>query len=252
MACGTMRAVAPISIFLFVAVIFGCEDDPRTDVPSLAVPRASRAPALDGRPDEAVWQRAGRTERFVDTMDGSESAPETWARLLWDDTSLYIAFEVGDDHLRCTFEGHDAHLWEQDAVEVMIDPEGDGDGLNYFELQLSPTGLVFDTRFDRPRQPPPIGHAGFDSGLRGEAALRGRVNDDEADEGYTAELAIPWSAFRQGHPPIEPPRAGDRWRIALYVLDAQPGGQRGVGWSAPLVPDFHVPERFGRVTFEGP
>ena len=61
--------------------------------------------------------------------------------------------------MRCTLSGHDAHLWEQDAVELMIDP--DGDGKNYFELQLSPTELVFDTRFDSRRQPQPFGHATF-------------------------------------------------------------------------------------------
>src|SRR5687767_8544774 len=107
-----MRAVGRTAIFLSIAVIFGCgcEDDPRTAIPGLSVPRAGRPPVVDGRLDEALWQRAARTERFVDTMDGSESAPESRARLLWDDTSLYIAFEVEDDYLRCTFEGQDAHL----------------------------------------------------------------------------------------------------------------------------------------------
>jgi hypothetical protein len=33
------------------------------------------------------------------------------------------------------------------------------------------------------------------------------------------------------------------------VLDARSDGQLGVGWSAPLVGDFHVPARFGRLVF---
>jgi hypothetical protein len=131
----------------------------------------------------------------------------------------------------------------------MADPGGDG--RNYFELQLSPTNQVFDTRYDSRRVPQPFGHVGWDSGMRGVAVARGTVNDESADEGYVAEIAIPWTAFAHGSPPASPPRAGEEWRIALYVLDARPGGgQGGVGWSPPLVGDFHVPERFGRVIFE--
>jgi hypothetical protein len=87
--------------------------------------------------------------------------------------------------------------------------------------------------------------------MRGVALARGTVNDEGADEGYVAEIAIPWTAFAHGSPPASRPRAGEEWRIALYVLDARPGGgQGGVGWSPPLVGDFHVPDRFGRVIFE--
>jgi hypothetical protein len=36
-------------------------------------------------------------------------------------------------------------------------------------------------------------------------------------------------------------------------MDARPGGsQRGEGWSPTLVGDYHVPDRFGRVTFRAP
>lgn len=218
----------------------GCDDPPRTEIPLARVPRAATAPTLDGRLSEGVWASAARTEPFVDTMDGSEGAPRTHARLLWDDEHLYVAFEVDDPFLKCTFEGRDARLWEQDVVEIMVDP--DGDGRNYFELQMSPTERIFDTRFDTPRRPPPIGHVGWDSRLRGAVDARGTPNDDAADDGYTAELALPFRALG-----VQAPRAGQTLRIALYVLDARPDGQRGVGWSAPLVGDFHVPDRFGRV-----
>jgi hypothetical protein len=167
--------------------------------------------------------------------------------MLFDDAHLYVAFEVEDDFLRCTFEGDDAHLWEQDTVELMIDPDGDGEG--YFELQVSPTERVFDTRFDTVRRPPPFGHPSYASGLEAAVHVDGVPNDDEDDGGYSVEIRIPFTAFAEGSDPSPPPRAGETWRIALYVLDARREGQLGVGWSAPLVGDFHVPERFGRVRF---
>ncbi|MFK7992123.1 MAG: carbohydrate-binding family 9-like protein [Sandaracinaceae bacterium] len=219
---------------------------PRTDIPDYTAPRVS-APTLDGRLDDAAWSSAPETEVFVRTMDGAPGDPRTTARLAWDDDALYVAFEVEDPFLRCTLTGDDPHLWEQDTVEIMIDP--DGDGRNYFELQLSPTEQVFDTRYDARRVPQPFGHVDWDSGLVGATVVRGTVNDGEADEGYTAEMAIPWGAFQAGATPSSRPRPGDTWRVALYVLDVREDGARGVGWSPPMVGDFHVPDRFGRVTF---
>lgn len=238
------------SIALATLLLGGCTcgaPPPRTEIPTLLIPRASAPPAIDGRLDDAAWSSAARTERFVGTMDGSHAEPEVTARLAWDDDALYVAFEVADPLLRCHFEGHDARLWEEDAVELMIDP--DGDGRRYAELQVSPTNLVFDTWFDSRRSPQPFGHVAWSSELRSAVVTEGTPNDDEADGGWVAEIAIPWSSLE----PLGvsgPPERGDEWRIALYVLDARARGQLGVGWSAPLVGDFHVPERFGRVRFE--
>jgi hypothetical protein len=179
-------------------------------------------------------------------MDGSHASPGATARLAWDDEALYVAFEVQDTWLRSGFSGHDARLWEEDAVELMIDP--DGDGRRYAELQVSPTGLVFDTWFDARRVPQPFGHVEWSSGLRAAVTTQGTPNDGAPDAGYVVEMAIPWTAFEVLG--AARPRPGDEWRVALYVLDARERGQAGVGWSPPLVGDFHVPERFGRLVFE--
>ena len=220
---------------------------PRTEIPTLRAPRASAPPVIDGQLDDPMWSQAARTERFVRTMSGAPGEPEASARVAWDDDALYVAFEVADPLLRSRFDGHDAHLWEEDVVELMIDP--DGDGRRYGELQVSPTNHVFDTWFSARRAPAPFGHVAWSSSLRSAVSTEGRVNDGAADRGWIAEIAIPWAG-------LEPlgvrsaPTPGDTWRVALYVLDAREEGQLGVGWSPPLVGDFHVPERFGRVVFE--
>ncbi len=237
---------------LLLVPLLGCDScgpPPRTTLPDLDAKRRTGDIVLDGRLDEADWTHAQSTVRFVRTMDGMPGEPRVSARMLWDDEALWVAFEVEDDYLKSTFDPQtrDPHLWEQDAVELMVDPDGDGQG--YFELQVSPTGLDFDTRFDTVRQPAPFGYPSWESDLEAAIDLRGTVNDETPDEGYTVEMRIPFSSFAAGSDPAPPPAPGDTWRIALYVLDARPEGQRGVGWSAPLVGDFHVPDRFGRVTF---
>lgn len=227
----------------------GGEVRPEPSVPSLDARRAEGI-TLDGRLDEAAWSRTPSTGAFVDTMTGARAAFGAQAKVLWDDENLYVGFEVEDDYLKSSFRNRDDHLWEQDCVEIMVDP--DGDGRNYFELQVSPRNVVFDTRYDSRRVPQPIGHADWNAEIRSAVHLRGTLDDDEEDQGYSVEIAIPWSSFAAGNPPATKPSAGQTWRINFYVMDSREDGQRANGWSPPRVGDFHMPDRFGRVTFVAP
>lgn len=202
---------------------------------------------LDGKLTEDAWLNTQPSGLFVQTMTGSPGAFAASARVLYDAEKLYIGFQVQDDHLKCTFKNRDDHLWEQDAVEVMLDP--DGDGKNYFEIQISPTNLVFDTRYDSRRSPQPFGDLAWSSRAQANVSLQGMPNDDDEDDGYSVELAMPWQAFAAGPTPAKPPAAGETWRINFFVLDARKKGQRAVGWSAPRIGDFHTLDRFGRVIF---
>ena len=208
--------------------------------------------AIDGRLEEADWREATPTNTFVNTMNGSAAEPSASARVLWNDDAIYVGFDVNDDFLQNTLTGRDAHLWGQDCVEIMVDP--DGDGANYFELQVSPTGEVFDTFYDSRRVPQPIGHADWNAQIETRVATRGTPNDDADDQGYSVEIRIPWSSFQFGtSTQMGTPPTGSTWRMNFYVMDTRRGGgQRAVGWSPPLEGDFHVPARFGRVRLSAP
>jgi hypothetical protein len=216
-------------------------------LPELKAPHAAVQIAIDGKLDEAAWKSAPSTGAFVQTMTGAPGAFGANAKVLWDESRVYVGFEVEDDYLKSTFDHADDHLWEQDTVEVMFDP--DGDAKNYFELQVSPRSVHFDTRYDSRRQPRPFGHVDWDSQVEAKAIARGTPNDNAADSGYTVELAVPWTAFATGEPPAKPPGAGTVWRINFFVMDARDQGQRAVGWSPPRIGDFHTLDRFGRVEF---
>lgn len=223
---------------------------PAAPPPSLRAD-AARDLTIDGRLDEPSWQGTPASAAFVNTVDGSAAELRATVRTLWDAENLYVGFDVSDTFLRNTLEGRDAHLWEQDAVEIMVDP--DGDGRNYFELQVSPTGEIFDTRYDSRRVPGPIGHADWNAAVNARVAARGTPNDDADDTGYAVEIAIPWSSFvmPDGSPMTAPP-PGAMWKMNFYVMDAMRSGQRSAGWSPTLERDFHVPARFGRVMFAPP
>lgn len=230
-----------------------------TPVPSLEVPRrpADAPIAIDGALDEPAWRAAADTGPFVDAGSGR---PATHlpvggrARLLWDDEALYVAFDVRDRTIRGGFpaDAVDPHLWERDTVELMIDPDGDGDNRDYYEIQVSPQNLVFDSRFDDYNLPRggdrgPFGHQAWSANLESAVRLRGSIDDDgDEDDGYVVELRVPWSSFDRAR--RAPPAPGDTWRVNLYAMESN----GGAAWS-PLLGEgnFHRARRFGRVRFVG-
>jgi hypothetical protein len=216
-------------------------------LPELKAPHTRGKIVIDGKLDEADWKSAPETPPMLQTLTGAPGEFVATARMLYDESRLYVGFSVSDDYLKSTFDNDDDHLWEQDTVEIMFDP--DGDARNYFELQVSPRSRHFDTRYDSRRNPRPFGHVDWDSHVEAKAIPQGTLNDDTPDGGYTVELAVPFTAFATGDPPASAPVAGTIWRINFFVMDAREHGQRAVGWSPPRVGDFHTLERFGRVEF---
>lgn len=227
------------------AFTISVEGTPR-DLPIYRARRRSGDIAIDGRLDDAGWRHVAPTEPFRRTGDGKKPRFSTRARLTWDDSALYVAFEVEDPDIWGTHEADDAPIYEEEVVEIFID--ADGDGRTYNELQLSPRGVRFDAYFPARRRGMDLA---WDSGMGSAVQLKGTINDArDTDEGWTAEMRIP--VDRLAKVPRWPPRPGDRWRVNLYRLEwhSQRKRNEGSAFSPPLVGDFHHLPRFGWLAFE--
>lgn len=200
--------------------------------------------AVDGSLDEPAWRTAFEVP-LVDSMTGAPPVHPTTARLLWDERHLYVAFEVADDDVVVRpGRADDDAIWEDEVVEVFVDPAGTGRG--YAEVDLSPANVRFDARFASWRSDLAAART-WSSGAT--TATRIRRGGDGAP-GWTAEMALPLEALRGAAPP---PRPGSRWRANLYRLEIRnrAGVREGQAFSPPLRPDFHALERFGWIVFDG-
>jgi len=228
---------------------------PERTVPELELVRLAKGVSvrIDGKLDDAAWKDAAATPAFVNVTSGNpdeESPVQGSAQLLWDEKALYIAATVKDEDVQGGFDKaqKDPHLWTKDCVEIMVDPDGDGDNKDYYEIQINPQNLVFDSRFDeynKPKVDPdgPFGNQDWSAKLESAVSVQGTLdNDDDEDQGYIVEARIPWTSFDKAK--AAPPKPGDAWRLNLYAMH----DNNGVAWSPILSQgNFHRATRFARV-----
>ena len=120
----------------------------RRPIAFMPVARTQVAPQIDGELDDPCWQGAREVTGFQRTA-GDRSKPvqfDTTARLLFDDTHLYIAFECLEPDvagLKSAPRFHDDPDIEfDDRVEVFLDLGHDH--RHYWELAVNPAGAQFD------------------------------------------------------------------------------------------------------------
>ena len=226
------------------------------DLPQAICLYTDRAPSIDGRGDEAVWQHV-EPLHLVDVSDlnGTPHSRPTQVRLLWDADAFYMLFTAVDPDVWSTLSERDAPLYNEEVVELFIDPNGDG--FNYVEIQINAVNTLFDVLVS--------GNGGsfpeWDPEFRSAVSVAGSLNNpDDIDQSWTVELALPWAALATpllnltGFQSL-PPNPGDRWRFNFYRYERlrENGGETGTvqysAWSPTGAINFHVPERFGLVIF---
>jgi len=226
--------------------------------------RAREGPRIDGRLDEAAWDDVAWTEPFLDIEGDRRAAPrfETRARMMWDETRLYIGAVLEEPHLQASLEKRDTVLYLDNDFEVFIDP--DGDTHDYFELEVNALGTEWDLRLGKPyRDGGRADHAWDIAGLRTAVSLDGTLNDpSDRDRGWSVEIAIPFAALG-----LEAPRDGEQWRVNFsrveWAFDVADGGYRkklgaasgrplpedNWAWSPQYAVNMHMPELWGVVQF---
>lgn len=225
---------------------------------SYVCPRAPQPVRVDGRLSDPAWAVAPWTEPFVDIEGSTKPSPRyrTRAKMLWDESYFYVGAEMEEPHLWATLTEHDSVIFQDNDFEVFIDP--DWDNYNYFEIEVNALGTEWDLSLDKPYRDGGNADNGWEiPGLKLAVQLRGTLNDPrDKDDGWSVELAIPWSAMGRATP-----QPGEQWRVNFsrveWELEVVEGGYRKVAgrpednwvWSPQHAVDMHRPEKWGIVQF---
>jgi len=246
---------------------------------------------VDGKLSEASWSKAARSESFVDLITGKSTHLKTHVSLLWDQTNLYIGYQIEEPNVTAKFTKEDDPIYQDNDVEFFIAGQ---DG--YYEFEINAHGTIYDglfvwqsayetsglakwPEFDRTKsnvQSQAFNGVGFTKHPRGlrwafldwdfksiQSAVHidGTLNDpSDKDRGWSVEVAVPWKELRMldlSKPRELPPKIGDVWRIdfSRFNQTKDPGNPKDSGgWalSPHGIWDSHIPEVFPFVTLNGP
>jgi len=192
-------------------------------------PFTDTAPKIDGVVDEAVWQKAGLVDRFYNDLSGGSSSWNNKAMVLWDELNLYVAMVLPEPHtdqlVASTTSARDGSLWQDDGVEVFLDPGATAKRV--WQLAVNCRGAFKDVA---------------DNGdARWNPDWQHAVHVDK--DSYSVEMAIPLISMGV---PVKP---GDVWG-ANFCRNRQVAPAENSAWCQSR--DWRDPSRLGRVRFLAP
>ncbi|OPX32269.1 MAG: hypothetical protein B1H40_02815 [Candidatus Latescibacteria bacterium 4484_181] len=154
--------------------------------------RVQQPPKIDGRLDDPCWKLARPASGFIqmDPDEGKPATEQTSFRVVYDQENLYIGIECLDsrpDKIVARLVPRDSNFWPGDVVGVVLDTFGDQQ--NCYGFAVNPKGVQRDYRSaeDGSR-----GWGGIDLAWDGLWYSAAQITD----EGWTAELAIPFKTVR--------------------------------------------------------
>jgi len=201
---------------------------------------------IDGKLDESFWKNAQRGGVFWKTNGKKIADNQTDVMVAMDDKYLYVGFDVNDKDIYSPYKNNDDPIYNHDVVEVFIDADGDKD--EYFELQVSPANIKFDSSFKGgPRRGKNVS---WDSKMKFAAHLNGTLNNhNDKDTGWSAEMAIPFTSITDSQ--NIPPKDGDIWKVYFYRIEKSKDKSKSeyTAWIPPYKGDFHYLRFMGDMKF---
>jgi 3',5'-cyclic AMP phosphodiesterase CpdA len=237
---GTSWAVLPQLACRFNAGSFRLEQDVTlsrsclgsiwADISSITARKASHAPEIDGKLDDALWKKPATVDDLIypDLSGTAEPKTQTWFG--YDDKNLYLACRCEEENMKemiAKIHDRDGDVWTDDCIEFFLDTNLDRK--TYYQFDVNSLGTVYDGTG--------IGQRNFNANVQ--------VATSRDDKGWAVELAIPWKDLN-----VQPPVTGKKMGFEIARVRPGKGSQQNISQFPPLGVVFnHHPELFGLLTF---
>ena len=203
---------------------------------------------ITGKGDALQWNKTAWMD--IPFLMGNGKRNETKAKLLYSATGIYCLFRCEDDILTAAMQQDLMPLWEEDVVEVFLQP--DISQTNYFEYEISPLNyelplIVFNSGGSLNRWIP-FQYPDDRKTKHAVTAQGGERLPGASVKGWTAEFFIPYTLMK----PVldKPPVPGSNWKGNLYRIDYDHEQKETLWTLFTNSGNFHEENNFGYFHFE--
>ena len=221
--------------------------------PLYHVAKAKGPIVADGKMDEPDWENAEiRSLGYFFRRNEPLEKQNGKFRMLWDDSNLYLFYEMEDSSLTARETRYDGATYLDDCAEFFCLPVPDSLYM-HFGFEVNITKVKFDYivlwQFVNIRS---IFIPDYNPEYEIGVTLDGTINDEtDTDKGWTMEYAIPLKAFSGFNTRR---LAGSKWAFQAVRQDRNQVNDRFRSTSTlfptyDVILDVHPPYRFGLMEF---
>jgi len=213
---------------------------------------AATRPEFKGLFDGSSWSSAETLELAHFRPEGSRHKPQTFAKLLYDESGLFGIFNVHDRYVRCIRTRYGDPVYKDSCVEFFVKPDT---CKGYFNFEFNCGGAFLSSYIVNPERtsdgfrefyPIPEDDA---EGVIVYHSLP-KIVDPEIVEPvtWTLEFFIPFTVLEKyaghiGHP------SGRKWRANFFKCGDETSHPHWASWQPVPELNFHMPEYFGEILF---
>lgn len=220
---------------------------------------------IDGDLNEKVWIDSPWSDLFIDIEGDLKPAPanKTRVKMMWDEKYLYIAAQLEEPHVWANKRPEKDIIFRDNVFKIFIDPDNNMN--DDFEIQINPQNNMLFLIMNKPYRDGGVPVSGWEPiGYQSAVKINGTINKSEdIDEGWTAEIALPLSAFSFNP---KDAKQNTRFRINFLRTNFDFSVKDGVYskaldstgkafpphyacWTSQGIINMHYPERWGYTIF---
>jgi Carbohydrate-binding family 9 len=245
--------ISYFTVFIFGIFLFSCTSKgPENSYPGAYLVKKLHAPfCIDANWDKSVWQDADVLSIGNTMGDLPGFIPDTRARIMYDDSHLYVIFRVADRYVKAINTKPNGPVWEDSCVELFFAPDS-GRVLEYFNLEVNCGGTPLMRYTRTPRKDYNTLTEKELSSIEIAASMPAVVYPELVEDTvWTLAYKIPFDLLKH-YSAISQPEPGVVWKANLYKIADKTSNPHYLTWT-PVEhskPDFHRPEFFGDLVFE--
>lgn len=183
--------------------------------------------------------------------ESSDHHPDVTFRVLHDEKSLYVCFDVKDQYVRAVHtELHDS-VCEDSCVEFFVKPV---DGKGYFNMEVNAGGTFLLSYVEDPRRVPTglakctLLPADLCKKIEVQGSLPKKIEPEITEPtAWTIRYRIPLEVFQ---PFVGEMSFQKNWRGNFYKCGDKTSHPHWLSWEPVLELNFHLPQCFGELKFE--
>lgn len=186
-----------------------------------------------------------KKEKLGLVLQGETPKHGTEFSMFYDEEGIHVRIECEIGKMpRSAFKGEFVPVWQGNAVEVFLSPEGREDW--YYEFDFAPNGSYHHCHIYNPD-----GKTAYNHGLAPEHGVKGKIHIQKGFKKgvWTTEMFIPFAEMGLAGKSLDEIK-GMPWRFNLYRIDCETDEYSSFSPTRVGFINFHVSSSFADLIFE--